>query len=309
MDQTKKSNKIGLYVLIGLVVLVILGAIFVFGGSNQEEAAPAADDQIAGGGDNQDDEQSSCSAYTQAVGELNAKYQTELNTFYQTAHDQARHPAPDDSQALTLSRTDGLKNYDTELNALRAKYDIIGYDFYRNDLLGDRQNVDPSDYCLQEAAGSFATDLNRLRDIFDLDQHSSEIRDLNNQHQLAQFVADYNVPNSTDSWAPPNTDGNNDQPLADWTTAQKEAFITAAADYRLAEYIAKIDRLKNDYNLGVFEALMTDLEVRYNLSPSWLVGGGEQITSSQIYNQDSNINYYTITNIRQLLEPAANSSQ
>ena len=308
MDQTKKSNKIGLYLLAGLLILVALATVFVFSGSDQEEAAPASDEKIAGSDDQPDDDQSSCSAYAQAVGELNIKYRAELNTFYQTARDGDQDSvAEPSSQTLTTARADkGLQNHDTELNALRAEYGIVGYSFF---LVDDPQNVDPNDYCPPEAAGSFAADVNRLREVFDLDQHSSAIEALNSQHQLAEFVADNQVPSSTGPWAPPHPDGTAGEPLVDWTNDQKQAVDVDADEHRLGDYIAEIDRLADDYNLRAFEALLTDLEVRYHLSPSWLVGAGELINLNQIYNQDPDITYYTIAHIRGLLTPPPDSSQ
>ncbi len=312
MDQTKKGNKVGLYLLAGLLVLVALAAIFIFAGSNQEEAAPASDEQIAGNDDEQNDDQSSCSAYAQAVGELNTKYRAELNTFYQSARNEAQHPAADQSsQTLATARAGkGLQNYDTELNALRAEYGIVGYSFLDEDnLVGDQQNVDPGDYCQQEAAGSFASDANQLRETFDLNRHSAAIETLNSQHQLAEFVADNQVPASTGPWAPPHPDGSLGEPLINWTKNQRQAVVADADEHRLSDYIAEIDRLANDYDLWVFEALLIDLEVRYHLSPSWLVGDGELIRLSQIYDQDPDITYFTIVHIRGLIAPPPDSSQ
>ena len=308
MDQTKKSNKIGLYLLAGLLILVALAAVFIFSGSDQEEAAPASDDKIAGNDDQPDDNQGSCSTYTQAVARLNAKYQTELNAFYQGARDETRPSADEEAQQTLINiRADkGLQNYDTELNALRAEYGIVGYSFL---LVDDPQNVDSDDYCPPEAAGSFAADVNRLREVFDLDQHSSAIEALNSQHQLAEFVADNQVPNSTGPWAPPHPDGTAGEPLVDWTNDQKQAVDADADEHRLSDYIAEIDQLADDYNLRAFEALLTDLEVRYHLSPSWLVGAGELINLNQIYNQDPDITYYTIAHIRGLLTPLPDPSQ
>lgn len=303
MNQTIKKSKTGPYLLAGLGVLVLAVAVLVFAGGGNEGDAPAPDEPIAGSPAPADDDNGSCLDYAAALGELNAKYESEITSFWQTARDGAQ-----EGQTVSAVRQDSnLQNYDVELNALRAEYGLAVYSL-DNSLTGQPE-LGAADYCQTESAQSFASETEKLRQVFDLDGHYQAFADLNEQHQLAEFVSDNNVPHSTGPWAPPLPDGTPGEPLVDWTDEQRQAVLADAEQHRLSEYFSALDQLAEDYNIGTFESLLTDLEVRYNLSPSWLVQGGELILLSHVYSSDSDANafdsditYFTLGHIRWLLE-------
>ena len=307
MEPTKAKSRTGLYLSLGLGVLLATAAIFALAGGPGEENAPAPNEPIIGEPGPVEDNLDSCLAYAKAVGQLNDKYETEINAFWQAAHEQARFPAGDDpAQSLAGAREQArLQNYDVELNALRAEYGQDGYSFDEGGGLETAGN-NPDKFCPRQAAPTFDGEVDRLRDLFDLDGHSAAVDKLNEQHQLAEFVAQNQVPDSTAPWAPPHADGTGGEPLADWTDEQKQAVLADANEHRLKDYLAGLDQLQTDHNLGVFESLLTDLEVRYNLNPSWLAQGGELILLTHIYNQ-KDANYFTISHIRDLLEEPASS--
>lgn len=304
MDLIEKKSRLGLYFLVGLIIAVVAVVFFVFFGG-QPQTAPAPEDRIGGGEPNESPEPSSCPAYTRAVARLGTKYKAELSAFWRAAKDEAGL-STDGRPAATLAAVRGgqnLQNYDTELNALRAEYGLIGYDFAADSRAADLSNFSSDDHCPEDAGGLLAAERDRLRQVFDLDGHSAAVAELNRQHRLAEFVADNAVPASTAPWAPPHPDGTPGETLVNWTDEQTRAVLTDADEHRLEDYLAAVDQLYADHNLDTFEALVTDLEIRYNLSLSWLVGGGELITLTQIYDQEAGVNYFSLGHIRGLIAP------
>ena len=249
--------------------------------------------------------ESVCQEYWTLVGQLDDRWRPQLDNFWQRA---AELPAGTQTrggerfqaqldQLAELRAASGLGGYDDELNQLRQRHDLRDYIFTNSDgAAGQAASgwlgcVTFISDCPIEQACNYQSEHEDLQNVFDLAGHAAELADLDSEYRIADFVGLTNMPNSTGPWGPPGGSDYGDN----WQQFQDEVVRPALVDYRIQDYLDRVDALAADYNVYAYLVLLADIEQRYGLAPQGHVGGGD-LPLFDIY--DGTLNPFSLGQLR-----------